>query len=362
MTPMTHDLYFPPAESAGGWRRLTDAGELRAVGVDAALLELARVEHDWLVGGESWSVVVIRNGHLVAEWGSFNIQPTSRFDVWSCTKSFTSIAWGVLLARVGIDLETRVVDLIPKLEPLTDERKRAITLRHLLTMTSGIAGESVGIVGVPPAADSGPFEHAFGRSPNRHGLSAATLAADPGTAWDYSDPAYAHLSPAFAAAAGRQLDEFAQEELFGPIGVEQASWDRHGGGGTIGPFTNAHTGLHLSARELARVGYLLLRRGTWAGREVVPAGWIDTATAPSQELNPSYGYGFWTNAKRTYAPQLRPDTFLAAGYRGQRCYVVPSLDLVVVRVATGPAAWPEPLLIHRVQAAVVGNEGQDGRS
>ena len=50
----------------------------------------------------------------------------------------------------------------------------------------GIAGESVGVVGVPPAADSGPFEHAFGRSPNRHGLSVATLAADPGAAWDYA--------------------------------------------------------------------------------------------------------------------------------------------------------------------------------
>ena len=73
------------------------------------------------------------------------------------------------------------------------------------------------------------------------------------------------------------------------------SWDRQGGSGHIGPHTNAHSGLHLSARDFARLGYLLAHDGKWQDKQIVPQAWIQTATQSSQQLNPSYGYTFWVN-------------------------------------------------------------------
>src|ERR1700674_2504367 len=80
-----------------------------------------------------------------------------------------------------------------------------------------------------------------------------------------------------------------QHQVFGPIGIEHASWDVQGGSGFLGPHTNPHTGLHLSARELARFGYLALHGGEWRGQVILPPAWQTKATTPSQDLNPAYG-------------------------------------------------------------------------
>jgi CubicO group peptidase (beta-lactamase class C family) len=169
--------------------------------------------------------------------------------------------------------------------------------------------------------------------------------------WDYSDPGYTHLAWAFAAVAGRELRDYLEERLFSRIGVE-ASWELQGGSGFLGPRTNAHTGLHMSGRDLARVGYLLLHGGEWAGEQLVPREWITTATSPSQPYWPSYGYGFWTNATGEWLDGAPRDLFVLAGYGGNRCYVVPSEDLVVVRVGNGPEVGAEAALLGDVLAAI----------
>ena len=138
-----------------------------------------------------------------------------------------------------------------------------------------------------------------------------------------------------------------------PIGVEGLSWDVQGGSGFMGPHTNAHTGVHVSARELARLGYLYLRSGSWAGEQIVPTWWVELATRSSQVLNPRYGYACWVNTDGSMWPALPRDAFAFAfvGFRSNRCYVVPSLDLVVVRIGSGPTAWDEQELIGRVVGA-----------
>src|SRR5204863_9970146 len=101
---------------------------------------------------------------------------------------------------------------------------------------------------------------------------ASTLTAEPGARWDYSDPAMAHLALVFARVAKREMADVMQERVFGPIGVEQLVWDLQGVGTRFGPHTNAHTGIHVSARELARFGYLMMRQGRWGGRRSRPLG------------------------------------------------------------------------------------------
>lgn len=315
-----------------------------------------------LHAGFSWSMVIVRHGYVVRELASFNVLSPTRFDLWSGTKTFAATAWGLVLSGslvradgrpfpTGIDAP--IYGLIPEGYPLTDARKERITIGQVLSMTGGFRGESTGALGAPTAIDAGPFEHALGRAPNRSGIWVDRLVADPGSRWDYSDPGYCHLSLAFAHLTGREIAEVMEERVFRLIGIEHASWDVQGGGGFLGPHTNPHTGLHLSARELARFGYLALHGGQWAGTTILPADWQALATRPSQEFNPAYGLGWWTNAHDTYAPGVPTDLFALAGFAGNRCYIVPSLDLVVARVGTGPFVLDERSVMAPIVAAVI---------
>ncbi len=339
-------IYYPPPESKGGWRWLKGLDEVRSVaGMDSEELDQVRQTEEFLYGGDSWAIVIIRHGYLVREFYTFNVLVPTRFDMWSGTKSFTGTAWGLLLedSRQNrlpdgrqVELDSPAYDFIPEGYPLTDPRKERLTIRHLLTMTSGIAGQSVGVIGMPTATEYGPFEHALGQCPNRYGKWADALLAEPGTRWDYSDPAFAHLALAFAHIAGQEMNEYLQERVFKPIGIENLSWDGQGGSGFIGPHANAHTGIHISARELARFGYLMLHKGDWGGQQLIPGWWIDLATKTSQDLNPAYGYTWWVNTSGLHWPGLPEDAFALSGYRSNYCCIIPSLDLVIARVGTGP--------------------------
>jgi CubicO group peptidase (beta-lactamase class C family) len=179
------------------------------------------------------------------------------------------------------------------------------------------------------------------------------LTATPGTRWDYSDPAMAHLALIFARIMGQEMSICLQERVCAPIGIEALSWDMQGGSGFLGPHTNAHTGIHISARELARFGYLALHHGMWNGEAVLPRRWMDVATRPSQELNAQYGFTWWVNVTGERWPGVPRDAFALSGYASNRCYVVPSLDLVVARVGSGPPTWDEQELLGRIVDAIV---------
>jgi len=258
-----------------------------------------------------------------------------------------------LLLNQEVVLDSIAYSFIPEGYPLTDPRKERITIRHLLTMTSGIPGEKMGIIGMPTSTDHGPFEYALGRCPNRYGQWAKNLSAEPGRFWDYSDPAFAHLSLIFYNIMKQEMSEFMKERVFDPIGIENLSWDIQGGSGFIGPHTNAHTGIHVSARELARFGYLLLHKGSWNGQQLIPMWWIDLATKTSQDLNPNYGYTWWVNTQGRRWPNIPRDAFALCGYRSNYCYIIPTLDLVVARIGSGPSAWDDQRLIGKIVNSVI---------
>jgi CubicO group peptidase (beta-lactamase class C family) len=348
--------YFPVSERDGGWRWL-DPADAATAGMDPRRLAALARTHELLFGGFSWAMAIVRHGYLVQEIASFNVLSTTRFDLWSGTKSFAATAWGLLLSgRLDVSpptLDTAIYDLIPEGQPLTDPGKAHITVGQVLSMTGGFQGERGGALGTPTDVTAGPFEHALGRAANRYGVRADRLAAEPGTRWDYSDVGYCHLTLAFANVTGREIADVMQQHVFTKIGIEKAAWDVQGGGGYLGPHTNPHTGLHLSARELARFGYLALHGGEWAGEQVIPADWQAIATRPSQELNGSYGYGWWTNAHDTYVPGAPTDLIAIAGFAGNRCYIIPSLDLVIARVGTGPFVLDERNAVLPIVDAVV---------
>jgi CubicO group peptidase (beta-lactamase class C family) len=352
------EAYFPPPESRGGWRSLVpDRGEpddgqkskIRAVaGVDWDKLESAW-EHNASAPGAT-GLLVIRKGHVVGEWYR-DCDRTTAFNIYSSSKSYTSTAFGLILGDFGgtlpggrtLTLETKVCNetWIPESLPLPDPRKAEITVRQLLNMVSGIGPE--------PMPMQKPFETALGHV---EGSPFARLKGDPGTVFNYSNAGVSHLVLLFNHATGSDLFPFLEPRLLEPIGMEQVRWQSHGGGdsGEIGPYNQGYSGIHTNPREHARFCYLALHRGEWAGRRIVPSAYYDFAWSGTG-VKPDYGAQWWVAPRVPGAPD---DLVMTLGRDNNDGFVIPSLDLVFVRLGDGskfPKAFKEDL-VRKVLDAV----------
>jgi CubicO group peptidase (beta-lactamase class C family) len=348
--------YFPPPESKGGWRSLLpDKGDpdaeqkariLKEAGVDWDKLAAAW-EHNAAAEGKT-GLLVIRHGQVVGEWYRDCDRKTA-FNIYSSSKAYTSVAFGLLLADSDegklrgkrLTVETKVCNetWVPESLPLPDPRKADITVRQLLNMASGLGSEAV-----PKEA---PFEWSLGHV---EGSPMAKLKGDPGTVFNYSNAGVAHLVLVFNHAAGRDLLPFMKERVFDPVGMEQVDWLKIGGSGKIGPCCQGYSGVLTTAREHARFCCLALHKGEWAGKQIVPAGYYDFAWEGTK-VKPEYGAQWWVFPHHKDAPK---DLVQTAGARNNHGYVVPSLDLVFVRVGDGEK-YPkdfEDQLVMKVLAAV----------
>jgi CubicO group peptidase (beta-lactamase class C family) len=362
------DGYFPPAESQGGWRTLLpERGEptaeqkskIRAVaGVDWDRLQAAW-EHNAAAPGTS-GMLVIRRGHVVGEWYKEADRKTD-FLIFSSSKSYTSTAFGLILDEFGgkladgrkLTLDTKVCNerWIPESLPLPDPRKADITVRHLLNMTSGVGPE-------PVPADH-PYETVLG---HRDGppaaqttgepvpVSFAQLKGDPGTVFNYSNAGVSHLVLLFNHATGSDLFPFLKPRLLDPIGIEQIRWQSIGGGGAIGPYNQGYSGIFTTPREHARFCYLALHKGDWNGRRIVPSAYYDFAWTGTR-VKPDYGAQWWVTPRVPGAPD---DLAMTLGRDNNDGFVIPSLDLVFVRLGAGtkyPKEFKEEL-VRKVLASV----------
>ncbi len=356
--------YFPPPESKGGWRSLLpDAGEpsadqkteiAKTGGVDWDKLKEAWDYNAQVEGGTG--LLVIRHGYVVGEWYKDGDRDRT-FNIYSSSKSYTSLAYGLILAdwEAGrgtatpplpaggkkLTLDTKVCneEWLPESLPLPDPRKADITVRNLLNMASGL-GED----GMPE--DATAFEWALGhveKSPF------AKLKADPGKEFHYSNAGVAHLVLLFHRATGTDLMPFLKDRIFDPIGMNNVTW-KEIGGGKIGPYSQGFSGLMTTPREHARFLWLALHKGEWAGKRLAPADYYDFAWK-GQEIKPEYGGLWWVYPRHKDAPR---DMVQTAGAYNNHGYVVPSLDLVFVRLGNGKK-FPkdfEDQLVTKVLAAV----------
>jgi CubicO group peptidase (beta-lactamase class C family) len=258
----------------------------------------------------------------------------------SVTKTVTSTTIGVAVARGEFpSLDTPVLSFFDVTKVANvDDRKRKMTLRHLLTMTSGLEwDEDV------PYADPR----------NMSSLMEATfdwvqftidrpMAQEPGTKFQYSSGVTQLLSYIFWKATGRDIEEYARQHLFTPIGITRYFWKRSPTG-----LADTEGGLFLNAHDLARVGYLFMKNGVWNGKPIVTPDWVKTATAPAITVSADgvkYGYKWWLY------PYAKGDDRLAwggSGFGGQRVIGFPDYDLLIV--FTGWNVLPEgPSLSPRV--------------
>ena len=348
---------FPPPEGQGGWPSLLpELGEPDAAAKERIRRE-AGVDYDKLAG--AWrhvagspgatGLLVIREGKIVGEWYKEADRSTA-FNIYSSSKSYTSTAFGMILANFGagalpdgrqltLDTEVCNAEWLPESLPLPDPRKAGITVRNLLNMTSGVGP------GNPPMVRI--FEQALGHA---EGSEWAKLKAEPGKMFNYSNAGVAHLVLLFRHATGTDLDPFLKQRLMDPIGMGAVRWQQIGGDGGIGPFSQGYSGIYANPRQHARFCYLALHRGVWAGKRLVPDSYYDFAWKGT-DAKPDYGAQWWVSPRIPGAPD---DLVMTLGKDHNDGYVCPSLDLVVVRLGDG-SSYPKDFekdMVLKVVAAV----------
>jgi CubicO group peptidase (beta-lactamase class C family) len=316
---LAQDLYWP---KGADWVSSAPS----AAGFDAAALNAAVSR---ALAENSTGVVVLKGGRIVAEAYANGANRDSASQLASAAKSVVSTLVGIAIDQGHITgVDQSAADFIPQWKGTP---KAAITIRHLLTMTSGLHFQGLKV--------RGEMGDQFALN------AAAPVDHPPGTHWAYATPMFHLLYHVIARATGERFETFAQRTLIGPLGMEHWTWAVSPGHGADGPVTNYYTAV-CSARDLARFGLFALRGGRWEGRQLVSASYFHAATSSSQKLNPAYGYLWWLNAmpgesaegeRAGYRFGEAPhDTFGALGAGGQVAIQVPSLDLVVVRQGRQP--------------------------
>ncbi|WP_343713218.1 serine hydrolase [Inquilinus sp.] len=284
------------------------------------------------------AVLVVRHGTLVYEryftgedqrWG----QPLGRIphdaatkhDLRSITKSVTSLLVGIAVDYGWIkDIDVPVLSLLPQYADLRSPEMDRITLRHLLTMSAGLAwSEDL------PYSDPRNSERLMSDAPDpyRYVLE-QPFAETPGARWNYSGGATALLSAVLKQVSGRPLDVLAREVLFAPLGIDDIEWIRYPNGDPV-----AASGLRLRPRDIAKIGRLVLGHGAWQGKQIVSPGWIDQSTTKqiAAEDQIDYGFQWWLGHSQVGGQDLR--WAAGVGWGGQRLFLVPDRDLLVVVTA-----------------------------
>jgi CubicO group peptidase (beta-lactamase class C family) len=265
------------------------------------------------------SLLVVRRGRLILEEYFHGNERETLNDVRSVTKSVVSTLTAIALDEGFIrSLDETLGDHIhPHIAPL-DSVRRSISIRHLLTMTSGFVWPEIG----------GNAYELWMRSENHvEYVLTRPIEHDPGTDFTYNSGAVHILGILLEQATGIPMEQFAEDYLFSRIGIDRVEWEFLSEG-----YVNGGAGLDFRPRDMARLGQLYLQDGWSGGRRILSEGWIQEATRPKFEWRSAfgpltelaYGYLWWTEEGQA------DYMYLAWGYGGQFVVVVPGKDLVVV--------------------------------
>lgn len=303
------------ADPAGGdtsWSVTDPASE----GVAGSSLADAR-DYAFTPDKHTQGLVVVRGGRIVDEWYAPGEGPRSWAASWSMAKSITSILIGIAIDRheiAGVD------------EPMTTwfpewagTPKASMTLRNVLQMESGLKWNE----GYDPADIANSDVIQMGLSADELAYAASRpLEVAPGTRFQYSSGDAMLLSGVLQRATGMPADAYAKQMLFGPLGISQLEWWRDAAGHTL-----TYCCVDTTSRNFARIGLLYLHDGNWNGRQIVSASWVHDSLQGTPESDGQYGYQWWLAS----LPGVDGPIAMMNGHDGQFTYVIPSLDMVVVR-------------------------------
>jgi CubicO group peptidase (beta-lactamase class C family) len=293
-----------------------------------AALDRAFTEPDPAVRRNTRAVVVVLHGRIIAERYADGFNAETRFPGWSMTKSVGSALVGILVGEGRLRLDSAA--LFPEWRDEGDPR-RAITLGQLMWMSDGLAHDE------RYTPTGGATRLLFGAGDIAATAAATPLRSEPGTTWYYASAASNLISQLVREAVGGPLTDylgFPNRVLFDRIGMRSAVMEPDATGLFV-----ASSFMYATARDWARFGLLYLQDGVWNGERILPEGWVrySVTPAPAAPLG-EYGGQWWLNAgavddsTRRPFPALPREFYRASGFEGQMVGVVPSADLVVVRL------------------------------
>lgn len=268
------------------------------------------------IEGSSYSVdsaMVIKDGYVVLDEYFGDYEKDDLHIIYSCTKSVVSTIFSIAHEKGAIpDLDTRFIDIFPDIVPgNSSEWKNAITLRDLLMMSGGF-----------DARDSWIYDWE-GLNPLHEAEDAVQYMLDlpmdfePGSRFEYTNGVSHLLSCIITEQTGVPASEYADEHLFGPLGITNYTWDADNQGRNWG-----YNRIHFTPHDMAKIGFLFLNEGEWDGHQIISKEWVHEATTHRIDANifDGYGYQWW----------VQDDYYVAVGYQGQFIFVYPEHNLIAV--------------------------------
>lgn len=298
-------LYFPDEK----WRVSTPeeqgmSSHTLAVMVEKILLSPNSID----------SVTIIRNGYMVLDICFYPFQEDTEHIIHSCTKSVMSTLIGIAIDKGYIkDVNQRLLDFFPgiSLSNMTPTKKH-ITLENVLTMSTGLESRDsykykwAGLIKMKKSRDWTKY------------MLDLPMKEEPGNKFEYSNGTSYLLSALLQNKTGMRSLEFAKEHLFNPLDIQQIKWKTNLQGIDVG-----YGEMWLKPHDMAKFGWLFLKKGKWKDKTIVSEKWVVNATKGrlDADLFDQYGYQWWVGKNGWYA---------AVGYGGQRIFVVPQFDMVAV--------------------------------
>ena len=292
-------------------------------------------------GSGVYSLLIIRNGYLVYENYRQGKNKDSLMHIFSCTKSFTSALIGIAVREGYIgSIDDPILPYFPNwtIENV-DARKESLTIRHFLTMTTGLDWNEHNISYNSP--DNMVNRMLASTNPAKFVLD-LKMVMNPGQAHVYSTGASQVLAALIREVTGMRPDSFAQEYLFGPLSFSDTDWAR------VRVDTNlGGSQLYLRSRDMARFGYLYLRNGSWNHAQIIPASYVQESKSVEVSTNWELDYGlhWWVDAGRGY--------FCALGSQGQGIFVDPEYDLLMIVTGCSDSIPMEDYFENYVRLAAV---------
>jgi CubicO group peptidase (beta-lactamase class C family) len=306
-----------------------------AVGMDSQKL-IEAIEYAAVPDFKSDGIVVVKNGYIVAEAYFGKFQQERAHISYSMAKSFTSALIGIAIDQGHIaSIDEKVCQYYDAWDCADqDDFRSRITIRHALTLTTGLKWHEdwskwdFATNDALKMAISGDFVKYMSERTGQH---------EPGTTTYYSTGDPMLLTQVIQKATGMNAFEFGKQNLFTHLNFSKMRWDSDGEG-----HTGTATGLFATTRDYAKFGLMFLNKGFWNGKQIVPEGWAEqsTQTDPSVKMSSTYGYLWHVNLpKKLKIEESSPagivlkGAYMAQGVLGQVIVIIPSKNLVIVRLA-----------------------------
>lgn len=265
------------------------------------------------------SLLIVRNGKVLVDAVFYPYDGAATHEVASVTKSIMPALVAIAAEQGKLSLDAPMLSFFPdRAVANRDAWKERITVRHLMRMSSGLECTDTGDEATLREMRVSPDWAQFTLD--------RTVVTEPGAAFTYCSPAIHLLSPILQQATGMTAQAFAQQYLFGPLGISDVRWltDPQG-------YNRGSEGIYFHPQDMAKIGYLWLHQGEWEGAQIVPRAWIDQSVSVQMAQtgrDDTYGYGWWITGED-------PHEYAAVGRGGQRIQVYPAQQMIVVTTGGG---------------------------